>query len=372
MKIPTLGNPARRSVRLLLIVLSVGLLGGAFALARQNPAAPQSATPGVGPIVTGVTVVDVPVVVLNRQGDPIPGLTAASFRLFDDRRRQHLSGFDADPRPLSLAVVVDTTESAAVFQARRSAEVLTNLVLGAEGQAALFTAGSEPRQLLPFTGDRNRLVSTLLRLRPTGRGPDISELVQLAISRVRQQPRNRTRAVLVISDATSKGGTLARAVIEASSNDAIPVFRLAPNAPKGPAPRDPISPEQNGTGVGSQRVQAPPSPVDSRGNPVPVAGGIGNFNLGAVIGAVGQSLRSHKKDFVWATGGLSMRASNDADFDRKLGSMGDLLRSIYHLYYQPQDLTAVPQLHSIDVQLDKSPDTGTISFRRTYVGVRAQ
>ena len=338
---------------------------------QQRPAAP-GATPGVAPIVTGITVVDVPVVVLNRQGDPMPGLTAASFRLFDDRRRQHLSGFDAAPRPLSLAVVVDTTDPAAVFQARRSAEVLTNLVLGAEGEAALFIAGSEPRQLLPFTGDRNRLVVALNRLRPTGRGPDISELVQLAITRVRQQPRNRTRAVLVISGETSKGGTLARAVIEASSNDAVPVFRLAPNPPKGPLPRDPISPEQNGTGVGSQRVQAPPSPIDSRGNPVPEAGSFGNLNLGAVIGAVGQALRSHQKDFVWATGGLSLRASNDADFDRKLGSMGDLLRSIYHLYYQPQDLTALPQLHSIEVQLDQVPDVAKLSYRRTYVGVRAQ
>ncbi|HXO21777.1 MAG TPA: hypothetical protein VOA87_17830, partial [Thermoanaerobaculia bacterium] len=43
---------------------------------------------------TSVTAVEVPVTVINKDGKPVRGLTAADFEVYDGRSQQKVTGFD--------------------------------------------------------------------------------------------------------------------------------------------------------------------------------------------------------------------------------------------------------------------------------------
>ncbi|HUX66755.1 MAG TPA: VWA domain-containing protein [Terriglobales bacterium] len=362
------------------LAIGLALVAGSFALAQQtSPKQVRPAPPQVPIIRASTTLVEVPVLVLNKRGEPIDTLDKTNFNLYDDGRLQKISSFDNQPRPLSLAIVVDTSDYDAIDQAKRSAELITAMVIGAQGKASIFIPGPEPRQLLPFTGDTNKISDLLRHLAksptaPQGEG-SITEPLNLAMLDLQHQPRQDTRAALVISRASTKGGEQAQAIIDSGMSDAIPIFHISPNRPKNaPAHINPDSTAERGTGQGSQRVIAPPSPVDARGQPTSTAG-MGNLDLAPIIGAVsglaGKVLAPHHLDYVYNSGGVSYSAGNDSDFDQKLSRIGDDLRAIYHLYYTPNDLTRQAELHDIDVRLDLpiTAGIGTTSFRRTYLGI---
>jgi VWFA-related protein len=357
----------------------MALLLAAAAAAQQPARQAAKPLPQVPLIRASTTLVEVPVLVLNKQGRPLQTLSRDDFRLYDDGAPQRITGFDRSARPISLAIVVDTSDYDAIGQARRAAQLICQMVVGAQGQASVFIPGPEPKQILPFTSDTNRIATTLSHLSksptpPQGYG-SIVEPLNLAMLDLRQQPDSRTRAALVISRSNAKGPG-AEALLESGMSDAIPIFHISPNRPAGmPRYVNPDSTEQRGTGVGSQRVQAPPAPTDMHGQPTS-GYGAGNLDLAPIIGAAaglaGKLLDPHHLDYVYNSGGVSYSAGNDRDFDAKLSLIGDELRSIYHLYYSPNNLTDVATIHSINVKLDLPPTSGvgSTNFRRTYVGIK--
>ncbi|MGH9480848.1 MAG: hypothetical protein ACRD1L_02045, partial [Terriglobales bacterium] len=211
---------------------------------------------------------------------------------------------------------------------------------------------------------------------PQGEG-SITEPLNLAMLSLRHQPRENTRAALVISRASPKGGEQAQALMESGMSDAISIFHISPNRPEGSAPVvNPDSTQQRGAGQGSQRVQAPPAPVDSRGQPTSGAS-TANMDLGPIIGATGRVagkiLAPHNLDYVYNSGGLTYSSGNDREFDQRLSLIGDELRAIYHLYYSPNNLSREAVLHQIEVKLDLPSTTGigATAYRRSYLGALA-
>ncbi len=91
-----------------LFVLSAALASGAFA-----PAAAQE--PGAVRESAEVALVEVPVRVIDRDGQPVRGLTAASFAVQDDGRPQAIVGFDA----IDLAEKVSDGSAVPVHPAAR-------------------------------------------------------------------------------------------------------------------------------------------------------------------------------------------------------------------------------------------------------------
>lgn len=336
--------------------------------AESAPGAQQAQAPTR--IVSGVTVVDVPIMVLNHQGQPIENLSLDDFELHDDYQKQHLMGFDNQARPVSLAIVVDTSDRASLLQTQRAAQVIADMVVGATGEAAIFVPGPEPRETENFTTDGNAIVAALRHLKLTPSGSDITAPLQLAAMRLRDRPRADARAILVITRQSAKRGTFASALLEGAMDDAAPVFRVYPDEPSSPPPEDPLSPATNGTGVGSSREPMPVQPVGAHGQmpqqPAPL------LNLGAIASTLSTALRSKQFSYVYTTGGLDLHAANNGDFDRKLSEVGNLLRSTYHLYYRPDNLTAGPAIHVISVRVAKNTGVAKTSYRHTYVGMRQQ
>lgn len=123
-----------------------------------------------------VSLVEVPVRVLGRDGRPVRGLTAADFKLEDDGRPQAIVGFDAidladhaDPSALSLSpaarrrflILFDFSFSTprAVVAARRAARDFVLTGMGDRDLAAVATYSVERgvRILVTFSSDRAQL-----------------------------------------------------------------------------------------------------------------------------------------------------------------------------------------------------------------------
>ncbi|MGH9488149.1 MAG: VWA domain-containing protein [Terriglobales bacterium] len=356
------------------MTLACGLVAAAQGAKRPTLRAPQ-----IPLIKISTTIVEVPVLVLNKQGQPMQELRLSDFSIFDDGRLQHISGFDHSPRPVSLAIVVDTYDWNAIDQAKRAAQLISAMVVGAQGEASIYVPGPQARCVLAFTSDTSRIADVLQHLNlspaaPQGAG-SIMDPLNLAMLALRHQPRSRTRAALVISSSNSKGEG-AEAVLDSGMSDAIPVFRIRPNQPaNAPQHINPDTPELRGYGQGSQREQAPAAPMDSRGQPTTGNGDFG-LNLAPIItGAAGLAakvLMPHYLNYVFYSGGVSYNPGNDHQFDQRLSLIGQELRSYYHLFYSPNDLTPTARLHAINVYLDLPATSGLghVSYRRTYVGVQ--
>lgn len=358
------------------------LLLGGVAAAQGTSASPNQARklPQIPVITANTTIVEVPVLVLGKDGQPMQELTDNDFKIFDDGRLQKIGGFDNSPRPVSLAIVVDTYDWNAIDQAKRAARLISAMVVGAQGVASIYIPGPQAKCLLPFTSDTDKIANVLQHLdlspvAPAGGGAITAPLNEAMLA-LQHQPRTRTRAALVISSSNAHG-TGAAALLESGSSDAIPIFRIEPNQPAdAPEHINPDTPALRGLGQGSQRVQRPEAPMNSRGTPTSGAGDLGNIDLGPIIGAAaglaGKVLAPHHLDYVYYSGGVTYNPGNDHAFDQQLSLIGEELRSFYHLYYSPNDLTAQAALHVITVNLDlpATSNLGHVAYRRTYVGAQ--
>ena len=149
--------------------------------------ASASALPGEDPLPkfheeTEVSLVQVPVVVTARDGQPVRGLTAADFDLFDDGARQRIEAVDvvdrarlreAGEEPWQLPPVArrrylllfDLTYSgpASTRRAQEAASRFVGNAMAPDELAGVATVSVElgARLLLPFTSDRRQLLAAI-------------------------------------------------------------------------------------------------------------------------------------------------------------------------------------------------------------------
>lgn len=164
----------------------------ALPAAVSRPVAAATAPPGSAGAAQGgqgfaestqVTAVEVPVQVL-RDGEPVRGLTAADFEVYEGRKKQVITGFDvvdlADPRNqlLSAAIpaagrrhfllIFDLTNSdpKAIVKARHAVSLSLLATLIPSDLVALATYGANQglKLVLGFTSDRRQILRAIASL----------------------------------------------------------------------------------------------------------------------------------------------------------------------------------------------------------------
>lgn len=355
---------------------SLRRLPGLFALALvlALPAAPVNAAP----IPADPFTITIPVLVLDHHGQPILQLDRDQFRLADNGRPQSITGFDRDPRPVSLAIVVDAGDRDAIAQLKRSAQLLVAMVMGDAGEASVFVSGPNPRQVLAFTHNQDQVVDALQHLEhapvaPLGHG-QVTEPANLALLDLANRPNTQVRAVLIVGkDAATSSAAASALRADAALHD-ITIFRLSPHRPDHTeAPTNPDTAAVAGNGQGSQRAPQIPAAADGRGTPAQAPTDQANVNLTPVAGAAaslaGALTAPHRGDYVYASGGLTLAGGDDAEFDRQLTAIGADLRGFYFLVFHPDDLAAANRRHQVGVSVQPAIGAAapaSLSYRRTY------
>jgi Ca-activated chloride channel family protein len=177
-----------------------------------------------------VRLVELYVVVTDRDGRPVRGLTRDDFRLLQDGREQAIAGFDdAGAFPLSLGMAFDSSASMFVKlpDVREAARVLLSSGLSARDRALLVDFDSEPRLVSGMTADRRELSAGLDVLRADGNS-DLFEAIVFSLQQLGSA--SGRKALVVYSDGIGEGEqTSYRQCLREARRANIPVYLIVTN-----------------------------------------------------------------------------------------------------------------------------------------------
>jgi Ca-activated chloride channel homolog len=143
-------------------------------------------------------------------GAPVPGLTRADFRIFDDDARQTIAYFDASTEPASVAIVIDASPSVLPDsdQMKSAAEALID-ALAPLDQAAIVDFAAHTYVQLPFSDVHELMRRAVARISvrdlfsDTG-GSNIYEAVYLAAHAL-FPGRTGRKAIVLLTDGQDSG-----------------------------------------------------------------------------------------------------------------------------------------------------------------------
>ena len=214
------------------LLIAVTVLPGGWAASPQSPSAPTFRG--------GVDLVTVSVVVNDRNGRPVTGLSRDDFELFDAGRARTIADFRSERAPIGVAVLLDASGSMQVGDKWAMArDVVTRLASALEAghdRLALFTFDTVLHEEQPFTTSTADVLRQLDRVRPWG-----STALYDAAGQVGRQLANQSgrRAIVVVSDGADNRSRASAADVSAiiSATD-IPVYAVTVGSPLDKADED--------------------------------------------------------------------------------------------------------------------------------------
>jgi VWFA-related protein len=155
--------------------------------------------------------VSVPVSVSDREGRYISGLKEDDFRIYHDGKEQKVTFFATEDEPVSVALLIDTSEStkAVLTNIREAAKDFVEL-LNKNDKCMVATFDSEVRVLEPFTSDREMLGKSLEKIQT---GEKEGTVVFNAVDRLTREYFVKTQGrkiIVLLSDGKDYGSSVSR------------------------------------------------------------------------------------------------------------------------------------------------------------------
>jgi VWFA-related protein len=141
------------------------------------------------------------VTILDDEGEPVEGLAVEDVALTENGVVRPITSFKPDERPLTVAVIVDTSQAVGNDFRLNMVDAVGALVarLPAGTSYALWTTGDRPSRLLDYTEDRTAAAEALLRV-PTLGGNYMLDALAEASKDLKESMREGDRsAVIAIS-----------------------------------------------------------------------------------------------------------------------------------------------------------------------------
>lgn len=309
-----------------------------------GPAWAQSATgapsPVQGPAPTfRVTsnIVLVPTLVEQKNGDVIYELGPDSFSLTDNGVPQRVRvDDDMDTTPVSLVVCVEKGRTSALeFGKLDRLAPLLNLFLGpGNGRVSLVEFDSQTEYQGDWTSDTDEVQRDLDRLQPGDGGAALLDAAGFSINLLEQQPPERRRILLLISESRDHGSKQ-------------------------------VTPKQLVEQIGSSNtlvLSLTWSPVKAEFlDELTHAGGGGLLPLAFL--AANAMKANAAKTLAVMSGGEAMSFGSEHSFEDRVAEMAKHAQNRYMLSFRPTDLT--PGLHSLKVTL-KGDLPGQVVARTDY------
>lgn len=162
-----------------------------FVLAQDAPARFRS----------GVDLISVTATVIDKEGHLVTGLPREAFEIFEDGERQAISQFTNERVPVSLAVLLDASDSMygqRLVDARAAVERFLFDLLDATDEFSVVAFNHEPRPLTPWTQAPDLVRNAMSSLKPSG-STALYDAVLTTLPMMNTRTKQRA-AVLIISD----------------------------------------------------------------------------------------------------------------------------------------------------------------------------
>ncbi len=156
-----------------------------------------------------VSLVEIGCTVVGENGQPLKGLRAENFRVFEDGAEQRVEHFDASAEPASIVLVIDASPSIyrELGEMRAAARSLAE-VLAPQDEAGVVAFSREAHLLLPLTRDRTLLERAL-------QSPELARVANESTSNIYRamyltardllKERAGRKAILLLTDGQDSG-----------------------------------------------------------------------------------------------------------------------------------------------------------------------
>jgi Ca-activated chloride channel family protein len=148
-----------------------------------------------------IDLVSVTVTVLDHEGRLVTDLPRDAFDVYEDGEAQTVTQFTRERVPVSLGILIDTSDSMfgrRMQDARGAVERFVIDMLDPADEFAIVAFNHQPRLVMRWTSDRERVSPALQRLRPSG-ATAVYDAIVSALPLVDVRHRQRA-ALLVLSD----------------------------------------------------------------------------------------------------------------------------------------------------------------------------
>jgi len=165
-----------------------------------------------GQFTSGVNLVEVYASVSDRHGEPLTGLTADDFRVFEDGLPQTITAFAAGEFPLAVGIGLDRSFSMGgkadrLLIAKRAARSFIG-ALRPDDEVMVMAIGSETSIVTPLSRDHQEALASIDRLDAWGTTP-LYDATLAAIDAI--QPAKGRRALILLSDGADRDSTVSAA-----------------------------------------------------------------------------------------------------------------------------------------------------------------
>ena len=189
------------AVLLILEVCGLLIVAPFASRGQQNPPVADGNTT----IKVPVTVVNVPVTVLDKRGNPVIDLRRDDFRIYENGKAQSISYFSSETMPpLRIGLLVDTSNSARFelkFEKDAAAEFAYTMLRGLNSRNKIFleTFDATSSVIQDFTSNPDDINEKLRKLKAGG-GKAVYDAIYEACEHeiTKAGPREQTRRVLIL------------------------------------------------------------------------------------------------------------------------------------------------------------------------------
>jgi Ca-activated chloride channel homolog len=204
--------------------------------------------------------VRVPVSVLDDHGEPVLDLRREDFQVSEEGRRQPLTFWSGERRPIRIVVALDVSLSMAgiMHEVERALGHFIDLLEPAD-ETLVITFAEEVYVHGEFTSDRDALERVFARLKPAP-GTSLYDAALEAIRRVASEPAESKAVVLVTDGEDSTSDARLADVRELARQHEVPIFGIGLGGGGGPL-RD-LADESGGRAVVLRNAKRTPGEPD--------------------------------------------------------------------------------------------------------------
>lgn len=316
---------------------------------------------------TQTNLVQVPVLVKDKNGELVYGLQAKDFIVEDDGVEQPVRLDDEpEPAPISLIIAIQLgrTAQAELPRIRTLGTMLQPILSDGRNRAAIITFDSEIEVKQPFTTNGALIAADIERLTAGDHGAVIRDAVAYSAALLRHEPPERQRVLLLVSETRDHGSRVVSVedTLRAITDGNILVYTLA-FSPSLSEVLD-VMRDDNGKGHPVPPLDATKQDEIIRGEILPNGSERGAIPLQRLVVMAAQALRKNSpKTIASMTGGEYELFKSHAGFESRMSEFTNHLRNRYLLSFEPKDPR--PGLHQIRVRL-RQPQGATIVARNRY------
>ena len=357
---------AKKCLPTLSVILAAGVTARAQApegpvAPRPSQPAPQAPRDAQDKVKVRVVLVTTPVTVRNDQGKMVHDLEPQDFRITDNGAEQKITHLDLGSDPLSIVILVETSSriDSILPQLQKSGIVLTQTVMGQDGEVAVVGFNDGIEKLQDFTGNSDSVESTISHLQTGPSGLRLFDGMSAAVEMLgsREQPTGdspgRRRVLLIMAEALDIGSqTKLGAVLRQAQLANVTIYSVGLSTTRAALESKKVytAPQTAPPGINT----LPPMPGTIQ-TPTTETARTGSMDLLALAAWAVKNTESTIKDHpleiaTAATGGAHFAAFKDRSIDRAIDEIGGELHSQYAISYAPTNADVLG-FHEIKVTL---------------------